>query len=103
IPQTRRANMDTYSTLDDRGDSTAFHNRHRAFHEAGHLWATNALGLPLPWASLTDPAPMPRLAPEVMARLSAAALTVHALSIEIDILTDLDHPDLSDVDIYSCW
>ena len=46
---------------------------------------------------------MPRLAPEVMVRLSAAALTVHALSIEIDLLTDLDQPDLSDVDIYSCW
>jgi hypothetical protein len=95
--------MDTYFTLLDRGDMAAFHIRHRAHHEVGHLWAIKTLGLPLPWASLTDFTPMPRQAPGLLDRLSALALTLHATSIQVDILTDLDRPDLDDVDVYSCW
>lgn len=93
--------MKTFESLNDH-DSNAFHRRHRAYHEVGHLWALNSLGLHVPWASLNDYVSVVSPLPGAMDWASAVALSLHAVCVEVDILTDLNANDLTDVDPVSC-
>lgn len=80
--------METYSTLWHSLPHRAV-RRHKAYHEAGHLWAAHLAGIPIGTTNLATPTPLTYPDPDNEAWGCAAGILTEAMSIRMDQLTDL--------------